>query len=121
MDIVQTKVEFVEGQVTDMPKIFQPSDETPPGDGIVFLVPVGFMVLWSIAAIFFLGLPKVVGQQESRLHYRLHQLPCYRCRFFSHNPYLKCPVRPTTVMTKDALDCSDYAPQAEQHSPHQKP
>ncbi len=36
------------------------------------------------------------------------QIPCRNCKFFSKNQYLKCAVRPFTVLTAQAADCSDY-------------
>jgi len=39
------------------------------------------------------------------------QSPCRTCRFFSNNPYLKCAVHSTIVLTKEANKCPDYNPQ----------
>ena len=37
------------------------------------------------------------------------QVPCRNCKFFARkNQYLKCAVRPDAVLTKQAIDCSDY-------------
>ncbi|AFY89674.1 hypothetical protein [Chroococcidiopsis thermalis] len=36
------------------------------------------------------------------------QIPCRKCRFFSHNPYLKCAVQPTIAMTKEAIHCVEF-------------
>lgn len=37
------------------------------------------------------------------------QVPCRNCKYFARkNQYLKCAVRPDLVLTKQALDCSDY-------------
>jgi hypothetical protein len=36
------------------------------------------------------------------------RIPCRKCRFFSGNPYIKCAVHPSTVLTTQAKDCSDY-------------
>ena len=36
------------------------------------------------------------------------QIPCRNCKFFAQNQYLKCAVRPFTVLTAQAADCSDY-------------
>jgi hypothetical protein len=45
------------------------------------------------------------GWQQVR---RLHQIPCSRCSYFSHNPYLKCPVHPDSACSLGALDCADF-------------
>jgi hypothetical protein len=38
-----------------------------------------------------------------------HRFSCNRCRYFGQNPYLKCALHPTTVLTEQAVDCRDYA------------
>jgi hypothetical protein len=38
------------------------------------------------------------------------KIPCRKCRFFSNNPYLKCAIRPSSVMNERAIDCPDYYP-----------
>lgn len=82
----------------------------PASDGILFLIPVGFVLVWSIATAAFLGLPKLMGGNRQRVK-AAHKIPCYQCQYFTSNPYLRCAVRPETVLTEDALDCSDHQPQ----------
>jgi len=41
---------------------------------------------------------------------RLNQVPCMNCHFFCMNPHLKCAVNPSVVLTKQAIDCTDYRP-----------
>ena len=36
------------------------------------------------------------------------QIPCRNCRFFAKNQYLKCAVHPFTVLTAQAVNCSDF-------------
>ena len=36
------------------------------------------------------------------------RIPCKNCRFFAKNQYLKCAVRPFTVLTAQAVNCSDF-------------
>ena len=43
----------------------------------------------------------------------LPKLPCTNCHFFTNNRYLRCTVRPSCVLTEQALDCSDYRPLSE--------
>lgn len=35
-------------------------------------------------------------------------IPCLNCRFFKDSQYLRCAVHPSTVLTKQAIDCLDY-------------
>jgi hypothetical protein len=39
------------------------------------------------------------------------RISCNRCAYFGQNPYLKCAIHPTIVMTEQAADCRDYAAQ----------
>ena len=36
------------------------------------------------------------------------QSPCRNCKFFDDNSYLNCAVHPSIVLTKQAVNCSDY-------------
>ncbi|WP_088891068.1 hypothetical protein [Leptolyngbya ohadii] len=85
---------------------------SPASDSVLFLVPVGFVLVWSIATAAFLGLPKLMGGNRHRVK-AAHKLPCYQCQYFTSNPYLRCAVRPETVLTEDALECSDFQLQPE--------
>jgi hypothetical protein len=42
------------------------------------------------------------------------QVSCEKCRFFNNNPYIKCAIHPSKVLTAQAKDCSDYSPHSEQ-------
>lgn len=41
------------------------------------------------------------------------QVSCENCRFFNNNPYIKCAIHPSTVLTAQAKDCADYSPHSE--------
>ena len=38
-----------------------------------------------------------------------YKLSCITCRFYSNNHYLPCAVHPSTAITEEARDCSDYS------------
>jgi hypothetical protein len=38
----------------------------------------------------------------------LHEIPCSRCRYFTGEYHLKCPVNPSTALTEAAIDCLDF-------------
>ena len=38
----------------------------------------------------------------------LASIPCFCCHYFSPNPYIKCTLHPTSVLTDEAIDCQDY-------------
>ncbi|MBE9076918.1 hypothetical protein IQ241_06350 [Romeria aff. gracilis LEGE 07310] len=52
---------------------------------------------------------------------QLHQVPCHRCAYFTGDYRLKCTVRPCAALTKDAVDCLDYAPKSPTALPVQLP
>jgi hypothetical protein len=90
---------------------------SPPSDrsdgftiigGAAILLPLCFILVWAIASIaMFRGLPKAIRKKPLELN-RPQKVPCRSCRFFSSNPYLKCAIHPTSVLTDRAIDCSDF-------------
>ncbi|MCY7337011.1 MAG: hypothetical protein LH613_12495 [Chamaesiphon sp.] len=62
--------------------------------------------LWRIAAAIYACIPKVM--QPSFRPKLNDKVPCDRCQYFSHNPYIKCALHPDTVLTDRAVDCRDY-------------
>jgi hypothetical protein len=73
----------------------------------------GFIVICSL---FFVMLSKRSKRTNKKVYnfQQTSEVPCRNCQFFSHNPYLKCAVNPSTTMTARAIDCSDYRPQQHQ-------
>jgi hypothetical protein len=39
---------------------------------------------------------------------RMHQRPCARCRYFTNDHRLKCPVHPQIANTEAAIACRDF-------------
>lgn len=78
----------------------------------LFLVPICFMVVWAIIVFTVSALCKVADKKDGIVTTnRFKQVPCRNCRFFSNNNHLKCAVHPSTALTEQALNCSDYCPQ----------
>ncbi len=73
----------------------------------VFLIPLFFLLIFSIAFLKQTNFTQALYQKivTSKLYSRI---PCFRCQFFKHNQYLQCAVQPCLVMTKAASDCPDY-------------
>lgn len=78
----------------------------------LFLAPVCFMIIWWIL-VFIVSESCKVAQDKHRIVTinRFKQVPCNNCRFLNNNHYLKCAVHPSTALTKQAFNCSDYWPQ----------
>ncbi|MDF5717037.1 MAG: hypothetical protein PUP93_25005 [Rhizonema sp. NSF051] len=49
---------------------------------------------------------------------RFQEIPCCNCQFFQENHYLNCAVQPSVVLTKQALNCSDYLPNSSVNEPN---
>jgi hypothetical protein len=65
--------------------------------------------------ILLLTLFKKIRANKDRFGYEKNvqtilQIPCKNCRFYSHNPYLKCATHPSIVLTEKAIECPDYCP-----------
>ncbi|MEH2407753.1 hypothetical protein [Nostoc sp.] len=79
-------------------------------DLAISLFPIGFIIGWIG---FFLILRKARVFLDDKMVFsikELDKLPCKNCRFYSHNHYLKCAVNPSIVLTKEAMNCSEYSP-----------
>lgn len=75
---------------------------------IMFWGIFGFVICW--AAIFFMLSKRVrFNRKEVVVDIKtIHQIPCRNCKFYSNDPHLKCAVNPSTVLTEQAINCSDY-------------
>jgi len=76
----------------------------------LFFAPIFLMVLWAIAAVIFPSNVRKRPQNVTLNNSPLKQVPCKNCQFFKDNHYLNCAVHPSIVLTKQALNCSDYLP-----------
>lgn len=71
-----------------------------------FLFLVSLISLFAITAAIYACIPKVIQLPFSP---KLNgKAPCYRCQYFSDNPYVKCALHPDMVLTEEAIDCQDY-------------
>ncbi|TVP69771.1 MAG: hypothetical protein EA342_02765 [Leptolyngbya sp. LCM1.Bin17] len=71
---------------------------------LAVLVPAA---IWVTVLAFTLAMLFALDDGIRRLR-RLHQIPCYRCRFYTGSPYLKCPVHPIDAGSEVAITCQDY-------------
>lgn len=73
----------------------------------------GFIVICSLFFLILVKRSKPTNKIGCNIQ-QTSEVPCRNCRFFSHNPYLKCAVNPSIAMTAQAIDCSDYKPEDRQ-------
>lgn len=88
--------------------------KTTDGDipvAIVLLAFICFMVVCAIYLSIISSFLKSAENKNSLLNIEhLNQCPCKKCKFFHENNYLKCAVSPSIVLTKQAINCSEYQP-----------
>lgn len=91
--------------------VTKPQVETTPQVALV-LVPISFIIVWASVVFIVANVCKVARGKNGRANINpFKQVPCKNCRFFNNNHHLKCAVHPSTALTKEALNCSDYWPQ----------
>lgn len=82
---------------------------------IVFSTGLATIIVVTFVGILFKRLQPSKAQKEpliDRIDSKcIRQASCHRCRFFNQNSYLKCAVHPSTVLTSQAKNCSDYWPE----------
>ncbi|MEH2236612.1 hypothetical protein [Nostoc sp.] len=79
-------------------------------DIAISLSPVGFIIGWIV---FFIILRKIRAFLDDKMVFSIngfHKVACKNCHFYSNNHYLKCAVNPSIVLTKEAMNCSEYSP-----------
>ncbi|MHC5730625.1 MAG: hypothetical protein ACYTXY_42265, partial [Nostoc sp.] len=79
-------------------------------DLVISLSPLGFIIGWIG---FFLIFRKVQAFLDEKMVFSingLQKVPCKKCHFYSKNHYLKCAVKPSIVLTEEAMNCSEYSP-----------
>ncbi|MEH2454940.1 hypothetical protein [Nostoc sp.] len=98
--------------------------ETKPHDGdipflAVLLAHFCFMIVWETVVYIVSYVCKAVEDPREKTvqdkdeivsikHFWEHH--CKNCQFFNNNHFLNCAVHPSTVLSKQALNCSDYKP-----------
>jgi hypothetical protein len=76
---------------------------------MVFLIAVCAGLISVIARPFLVDLLKHL-RSVARIKPR-PRISCSHCHYFGQNPYLKCAIHPTAVLTEQAIDCRDYTAQ----------
>ncbi len=79
-------------------------------DVLLLFAAVFLMVLGPIVAVMFRSNVQKPPKNGTINNNPLKQVPCRNCQFFKDNHYLNCAVQPSIVLTKQALNCSDYLP-----------
>jgi hypothetical protein len=100
------------GDTTTAPTTFPPNS---PALRMFLVVDAAFLILACLGLIYVVSNSWFADRLKRRrqaMAIGFKSRPpfsCYHCRYFGQNPYLKCALHPTTVLTEQAADCRDYA------------
>lgn len=72
------------------------------------MVAIFFISFWVILMIIFSFSVVRAFQEGAEKLKKLHQIPCYKCDFFTNDYRLKCAVHPTIACSETALGCVDF-------------
>jgi hypothetical protein len=97
------------GHGTAAPTAFPPNS---PGLRMFLVVDVVFLMIACLGLVYVVRsswFADRLKQRQQANGFRAQQrFSCHHCRYFGQNPYLKCALHPTTVLTEQAADCRDY-------------
>jgi hypothetical protein len=83
-----------------------------PGLRAFLVLDIAFLIMACLGLIYVVRSSWFADRWKRRQHTdgfkRRNQFACYHCHYFGQNPYLKCALHPTTVLTEQAADCRDY-------------
>lgn len=82
-----------------------------------FVAPICLIIVWKIAIFIFIVRICKLSRNGKLTINRSKQVPCRNCQYFKDSNYLNCAVHPSIVLTKEALNCSDYWSNSSQTSP----
>ncbi|BAU64399.1 unknown protein [Stanieria sp. NIES-3757] len=100
----QTKQEAIITKPSEIDRNTTENFAVPPAALIV--IPGGLVLLAAILGFYRkISLTKL---KDRSLFDTDEQTTCKNCRFFSHNPYLKCALHPSRVSTTESIDCVDF-------------
>ena len=72
------------------------------------MIAIFFISFWLILMIIFsITVVRAFRQGAEQLK-KLHQIPCYKCDFFTNDYRLKCTVHPAIACSEEALGCIDF-------------
>ena len=74
------------------------------------MLTICFICLWvSMILILIVSIFQAFEYGTTHLR-KLHQIPCYKCDYFTNDHRLKCTVHPVKACTEEAINCFDFEP-----------
>jgi hypothetical protein len=118
----QTEAISIKSQNSVAREVKQPSSSVMANpQHITSLISVtgGLMLLMGSLWIFVRAWRLIVKEKTNEPAAELYlnafkSMPCYNCKYFSDNVYIKCAVNPENVLTTRAHQCPDYCSRSEQ-------
>lgn len=102
---------FQEIDLSEVPSHQDSLNKETSSNGGVLFIPMGFiLIVWTILAVARLDFWKTFHNRLIPIKHS-SKIPCSNCQFFKNDPYLKCAVHPSKVLSEDAIDCPDHWPE----------
>lgn len=73
----------------------------------LILVPLCFVLAWTLAGLIAWNL-MVAARDGVVQATEMHKIPCAKCRYFTNDYRLKCPIHPRVALSEAAIDCADF-------------
>lgn len=112
---------LAQSQTSVSREVKQPSSSAMSNPHITSMISVtgGLMLLLGSLWIFVRAWRLIVKEKTNEPAAELYlnafkSMPCYNCKYFSDNVYIKCAVQPENVLTPRAHQCPDYCSRSEQ-------
>jgi hypothetical protein len=85
--------------------------EVTPSLRVLFAAIIVFATCSTIATTIYDYLAKWL---KHLLNFNFYGIKCDRCQYLDYNPYLKCAIHPSIVLTHQVINCKDYQPSIKQ-------
>jgi hypothetical protein len=117
----QTEAISIQSQNSATREVKQPHSSVMDNQHITSMISVtgGLMLLMGSLWIFVRAGRLIIKEKNNEPAAELYlsafkSMPCYNCKYFSDNVYVKCAVHPENVLTPHAHQCPDFCSRAEQ-------
>lgn len=92
------------------PEVAEPSHHSQQSPNVGLILALILFILFVLKVFGNLEEDEIPNPTDQSHRISTSNIPCSSCRFFSRNLYIKCAVRPSEVLTQQAIHCADYDP-----------
>ncbi|MCU0527364.1 MAG: hypothetical protein MUF72_21365 [Elainella sp. Prado103] len=112
------RVEFIQSlsapeqilSVAAEPEVIEPSRHPQQSSNAGLILGLILFILFVLKVFGILEETEIPNPSDQSNKISNANIPCSSCRFFARNLYIKCAVRPSEVLTQQAIHCADYDP-----------